>query len=421
MSALPAFAACGIELEYMIVDSAGLAVRPVADALLRDANGGLDAADVIRGAASWSNEFVAHVIELKGTQPTPDLRRLAAAFEAEIAWMNRLADAHGAKLMPTAMHPWMDPLHETRMWPHDPARIYASFDRIFDCRTHGWANLQSMHVNLPFDGDAQFVRLHDAMRLVLPVLPALAASSPVAQGRPTGWMDWRLVAYRDNAMQFPSITGDVVPEPVDGRTDYEARILAPMYREIAPFDPDRVLSHEWLNSRGAIARFDRSAIEIRVLDMQECPRADLAVAAATCALVRALFDARWQDAAAQRLPTVRLVRLLEICMRDAEQAIIDDAEYLACLGYRGVRCEARELWAHLVEALSEGVCANADMPIGNNIAADWRAPLDHILRQGPLARRLQRAAGAEPSHARLVELAQALCECLAHGRMFDGC
>lgn len=421
MSALPVFAACGIELEYMIVDSACLAVKPVADALLRDANGGLDAADVIRGAASWSNEFVAHVIELKGTQPTSDLRRLAAAFESEIAWMNGLAHAHGATLMPTAIHPWMDPLRETRLWPQDPARIYATFDRIFDCRTHGWANLQSMHVNLPFNGDAQFVRLHDAIRLVLPILPALAASSPIAQGRPTGWMDWRLVAYRDNATQFPSITGDVVPELVVGRADYEARILAPMYREIAPFDPNKVVAHEWLNSRGAIARFDRSAIEIRVLDMQECPRADLAVAAATCALVRALFDARWQDAAAQRLPTARLVRLLEACMRDAERAIIDDADYLACLGYHGVRCDARELWWHLIESLSEDAPAEADMPIGNTIAADWRVPLERILIQGPLARRLQQAAGPQPPHARLVEIAQALCDCLARGRMLDGC
>ena len=33
-----------------------------------------------------------------------------------------------------------------------------------------------------------------------------------------------------------------------------------------------------MNSRGAIARFDRNAIEIRVIDVQECPKADLAIA-----------------------------------------------------------------------------------------------------------------------------------------------
>jgi len=58
------------------------------------------------------------------------------------------------------------------------------------------------------------------------------------------------------------------------------RIHQRIFRDIAPFDPENILRHEWLNSRGAIARFERSAIEIRVLDIQECPAADLAVVAA---------------------------------------------------------------------------------------------------------------------------------------------
>ncbi|HAL85576.1 MAG TPA: hypothetical protein DCM31_01010, partial [Deferribacteraceae bacterium] len=37
-----------------------------------------------------------------------------------------------------------------------------------------------------------------------------------------------------------------------------------MYRDIAPYDPECILQEEWLNSRGAIARFDRKAIEIRL-------------------------------------------------------------------------------------------------------------------------------------------------------------
>jgi len=39
-----------------------------------------------------------------------------------------------------------------------------------------------------------------------------------------------------------------------------------------------VLQNEWLNSRGAIARFERDTIEIRVLDSQETPAAELAIA-----------------------------------------------------------------------------------------------------------------------------------------------
>src|SRR5665811_1134453 len=89
----------------------------------------------------------------------------------------------GAQLMPGAMHPWMDPHSETRLWLGDNAVIYGAYDRIFDCKSHGWANLQSMHVNLPFADDNEFARLHAASRLVLPILPALAASSPIAEDK----------------------------------------------------------------------------------------------------------------------------------------------------------------------------------------------------------------------------------------------
>ena len=66
-----------------------------------------------------------------------------------------------------------------------------------------------------------------------------------------------------------------------------------MFADIAPYDPAGVLQHEFLNSRGAIARFDRSAIEIRVLDVQECPQADTAIAALMAAVLEKPCRERW--------------------------------------------------------------------------------------------------------------------------------
>ena len=43
-------------------------------------------------------------------------------------------------------------------------------------------------------------------------------------------------------------------------------------------------------ARGAIARFDRNAIEIRVLDVQECLQADLAVCSAIVAVLHLLVE-----------------------------------------------------------------------------------------------------------------------------------
>ena len=79
----------------------------------------------------------------------------------------------GCTLLPGGVHPWMDPSKETRLWPHEYNEVYRSFDRIFGCAGHGWSNLQSTHLNLPFADDDEFGRLHAAIRAILPLLPAL--------------------------------------------------------------------------------------------------------------------------------------------------------------------------------------------------------------------------------------------------------
>jgi carboxylate-amine ligase len=405
---LHVFTGYGIELEYMIVDRQTLSVMPVADELLRRADGEF-AAEVKRGKFCWSNELVLHLIELKNARPDPALEPLPAAFQAEIQSINQRLEPLGARLMPTAMHPWMDPRAETRLWPHADALIYQTYDRIFGCKAHGWANLQSMQLNLPFASDAEFARLHAAVRLVLPIIPALAASSPIVEGRASGFLDFRMEAYRTNQAKIPSTIARVIPSTVTSRARYQASILSPMYRDMAPYDPGGVLRHEWLNVRGATPRFDRMAIEIRVIDLQECPQADLAVAAAVTAVVRKIYAAEWSPLATQQaIGTDDLVNVLHACIRDADQAVIADAGYLRLLGFPGRQCQAGELWRHLSEATS---LASSE---------PWREPLRVMLERGPLARRILRAVGPECSKTNLQAVYRELCNCLEAGRMFLG-
>jgi gamma-glutamyl:cysteine ligase YbdK (ATP-grasp superfamily) len=403
---IPAFSGYGIELEYMIVDRESLGVRPIADQLLR-AFAGHEASDATRGTLGWSNELVRHVVEVKNIAPTPALDELPPRFQAEIRTANRLLGTVGARLMPTAMHPWMDPATETMLW-EDPGRIYQTYDRIYGCRGHGWANLQSMHVNLPFADDAQFARLHAAIRLALPLLPALAASSPIAEGRSSGFLDYRLEAYRSICALTPRVSGHVVPDTVGSRGEYEARVLAPMYDEIAPHDPGGVLRHEWLNSRGAIPRFDRDAIEIRVIDVQECPQADVALAAAIITVVESLYAERLSPLADQQAIGTRELRdLLLATIRDADGAVVDNVPYLRALGIGARRCGAGEIWDSLLAAAAAG-----------RTDPWWRAPVDVMLRRGPLARRIVRAVGRGTRRDRLRDVYAKLCQCLEDGRMF---
>lgn len=410
---LHAFAAIGIELEYAIVAADTLDVLPIADWLLAQ-DAAASATDVVRGTYGWSNELVLHVIEIKNLAPAATLVGVADGFAAEVSAIDAVLSKRGARLLPGAMHPWMNPVTQTQLWPHENAPIYRQFDRIFDCARHGWANLQSMHVNLPFAGDAEFSRLHAAIRLVLPIIPALAASSPFVDGVDAGCTDGRMAAYRDNAADFPAIGGEVIPPTMCSRAQYEAQILAPAYRAIAPHDPQALLQHEWLNAHGAIARFDRNAIEIRVTDTQECPRADIAIAGAIAAVVHMLYDEHSASLAMQQACTTEvLVTLLQRCIAFGETACIDGpagTAYLRLLGYPAAACSGRQLWHYLIE----------NLPVAPGIGGTDPGALGHILEQGTLATRLRRAAGAQPSHARLRAVYGELADCLQARRMFDG-
>jgi carboxylate-amine ligase len=400
------FEGFGIELEYMIVDGRTLDVAPVCDRLLHAVSGSYEA-EIEQGELAWSNELVLHVVELKTNGPAPTLDGLADHFGAGVRRVDELLRPMAARLMPTAMHPWMDPARETRIWPHEYNAVYEAFDRIFDCSGHGWSNLQSAHINLPFSGDDEFGRLHAGIRMLLPILPALAASSPVVEGRANGTLDNRLEFYRNNARRIPAVSGHVIPERADSRADYEREILEPMYRAIAPHDPDRVLQNEWLNARGAIARFDRDAIEIRVLDVQECPLADLAIARSVVSVLRDLVGERWIGMEQLRAwPIGSLEKTLLATARSAEDAPIDDSTYLAAFGMSGTSsCRAGDLWRHLVEA-TDGAGAGS---------ADEARALETLVGRGSLARRIADALAAGRD---LRAVYEELCECLIGGRLF---
>ncbi len=392
----------GVELEYMIVDAQQLDVRPIADALIRAEHGAL-ASEIERGDFAWSNELARHVVEIKTSGPVPDLAGLATGFQAELARIEELLAPLGCRLLPTAMHPWMDPAREFEIWPHGDRAIYEAFHRIFDCRGHGWANLQSAHLNLSFSSDAEFGRLHAATRALLPLLPALAASSPFSDAAYTGRLDTRLEVYRTNARRVPSVSGAVIPEPLGTRADHDA-LLAGIYADLAPHDPEGTLRHEWVNARGCIPRFDRMALEIRVLDVQECPQADLAIGAAISRVLRRLCDA---DPERLRAPgTDRLASLLERTTAAADAATIDDRDFLELLGVDGTPRPAGRVWRDLIE---RDVAADAS-------AAVHLPALELILEQGCLARRMLRRSGERPDRAALKSLYRELADCLRAGR-----
>jgi hypothetical protein len=318
-----------------------------------------------------------------------------------------------AMLLPTGMHPFMNPDREMVLWPHGYNDVYATFNRIFDCRGHGWANLQSCHLNLPFTGDSapgdEFGLLHAAVRLLLPIMPALSASSPVKEGQLTGLLDTRLEVYRTNSARIPQTAARVIPEPAFTRAEYESQILHPIYEAYAPFDPEGTLRHEWANARGAIARFSRGSIEVRVLDVQECPAADLAITCLITAVLKRIACGQIGDRARLRAADVDMLHaiLLQV-IRDGDEALIDDGEYLSLLGLSAKPRLARDIWREL-----------CDMTLHHDpLWSQCEGPLSTIFKHGCLARRILRSLKGDCAPANIERVWRELAGCLNENRVF---
>ena len=388
----------------MLVDGERLDVAPAADALLETAP-----ARSVSDAIDLRHALALHTVELGCRAPRSTLDGLTHELAAAVRSMNDRLGRDGLRLMPTAMHPWLDPTRAT-LWPHGTERIaYETLDRIFACKSHGWANQQCLKIELPFSGDEEFARLHAATRFLLPILPALAASSPVVDGERNGRADNRLVAYRGKCARVPSLIGATVPEPVGSIGEYHERVLEPIYGDLEPLDPEGVLRHEGLNARGAIARFDRFCVELRVLDVQEAPAMDVAYAALVVEVLKLLCAEQWLDAAGMNgWRTERLATLLDLAARQGEGAGVGERSYLRALGYRGSATELKGLWEHLIDMVSAR----------GSLTADTGRLLEHYLRHGTLATRIGKSVGLLPTREKLMRVYEELCEALAGNTPF---
>jgi carboxylate-amine ligase len=354
---------------------------------------------------------VLHVIELKTNGPASQLTSLSAMFQEHVQKINGILQQHQAKLLPTGMHPFMNPFKETRLWPHEYNAVYEAYNRIFDCRGHGWSNLQSTHLNLPFANDEEFGRLHAAIRLLLPIIPALSASSPLIDGKLSGFADTRLEVYRTNQAKIPAIAGLVIPEPVFTEADYDEKILQHIYQQIAPYDSNQLLQDEFLNSRGAIARFSRGAIEIRLIDIQECPIADISLLATFVEILKMLVSEKWSKLEVQQAwATEPLAAILLSVIRDGQEALISNPAYLKCFGWQKAgSCTAGELWQFLAKELITSETLNPE----------FSGVLHHIITKGNLATRIRKALPQNYTLDSIQKVYHALAACLEQGKLFN--
>ncbi|MEM3617824.1 MAG: glutamate-cysteine ligase family protein [Candidatus Bathyarchaeia archaeon] len=280
----------GPEHEFSLVDE-NLRALPIVDKVIKDAHGRV-VNFVEFGNFTFGKELQLHVMEIKPNKPFKSPKTFEENMhEAVLRLSEMLEHRYGARLLGTGMHPTLR-LEETAVWPHRHKQIYEAFSRIFNLKQHGWLNIQSFQLNIPYADEAKAILMHNLLANVCAYLPAVSASSPIYEGRFGDYADNRLYFYMENQKEIPSVTGKVVPEYIQSFRQYRQEIIGRYSADLAKFGAHHcILNKEWINSRGVIFRFERKALEIRVMDEQECIKSDVALSCFIRALLRGLMKA----------------------------------------------------------------------------------------------------------------------------------
>ncbi len=266
---------------------------------------------------TFGKEMQLHVMEIKANQPFKTPTEFEETMQTAVATLSKIVEKHGAKLLGTGMHPLMN-LKDTTIWPHYHRKIYQQYGKIFNLNQHGWLNIQSLHLNLPYQKEADAIQIHNQLANLCAYLPAISASSPIFEGKKGPDTDNRLQFYKVNQKEVPSITGEVIPEYTYSLSKYKRDVIGWYSKDLERAGADKTLLHrEWVNSRGVIFRFDRCALEVRVMDEQECVKSDVALACIVRAALRGLIASN-----AELLPHDVLVKDLNAVIKDGLNAKI---------------------------------------------------------------------------------------------------
>jgi hypothetical protein len=223
-----------------------------------------------------------------------------------------------------------------------------------------------------------------------------------------GFLDGRIETYRHNQEKIPSITGKVIPEAVFTYKDDEEQIFNRVKADIAHYDPEHLLNHFFLNSRGAIARFDRGAVEIRLVDIQECPDADIAIAEWEVAVLKGLAEGAFaSEKEIRALDTDALAKILLDTTHAAEKTVISDRNYLKIWGIDASEITAKELVLKITEKVK------------NKISSHSQELLQKMFKRGTLASTLVKNVGANPDNDDFVYEYGKLAHCLAENRLYE--
>ena len=200
----------GPEHEFSIVDKE-LKILPISDKIIKAYYGKI--VDFVKlPRVSFGKEASMHVLELNANVPFCSPESFEEVMQSGLSnVLLFINEKFGAHLLGTGMHPLLK-LDDTWIWSHSHQEINREYQKIFDFDQHGWLNIQSFQLNFAAFRENEAIRVHNELAHLCAYLPAIAASSPIFEGKIGPNLDNRLHFYKLGYKEVPSIVGDIIPK-----------------------------------------------------------------------------------------------------------------------------------------------------------------------------------------------------------------
>jgi gamma-glutamyl:cysteine ligase YbdK (ATP-grasp superfamily) len=275
----------GPEHEFSLI-SDELKILPVVDQVIKDYCRNI-ANFVFLPRSTFAEEFPLHIIEIKAKRPFKSPELFEESMQNTIrTLLHFLKKRHNACLLGTGMHPLLR-LEDTGTRPF--RKQVQELGKIFNLKNHGWLNIQSFQLNLPYSKEKNAIFLYHLLAHLCTYLPAISASSPICEGCLTPYVDFRLYHYKMKSQEIPSMAGNVIPEYISSFSQFRKEISGRFSRDLTDAGVSTEDFSDYINQRAAVFKFARKAVEVRVMDEQECIKSDVALSCFIKATLRGLI------------------------------------------------------------------------------------------------------------------------------------
>ena len=123
-----------------------------------------------------------HVMEIKANQPFKSPIEFEETMQNAVTTLNEIVQKHGAMLLGTGMHPLLK-LKDTAIWPHYHKKIYQRIRQNLQPKPAWMAKHPKLPPKPPYQKEADAIQIHNQLANFCAYLPAIAASSPIYEGK----------------------------------------------------------------------------------------------------------------------------------------------------------------------------------------------------------------------------------------------